>query len=123
MRKHSLKAGSRPKSRFGGDDRTINPGVSGEVAFQLYRIYYGQLKQDILGSPTKTYIFYFVWGFDCICVSELHSGLPIGFLLSMNHAGDPSHQQTATITAEVKETEGTAPVAKHEDTLRVHDDS
>ena len=38
----------------------------------------------------------------------------------MNHAGDPSHQQTATITADAKETEGTAPVAEHEDTLRVH---
>ena len=38
-----------------------------------------------------------------------------GYVLqSMNHAGDPSHQQTATNTAEAKETEGTAPVAKHE---------
>ena len=79
MRKHSLKAGLRPKSRFGGDDRAIDPGVSGDVAFQIYRIYYVKLKQqDILGSLTKTYIFYFVWVFDCRHVSELHCGLPVG---------------------------------------------
>ena len=39
----------------------------------------------------------------------------------MNHAGDPSHQQTGTITSKAKETEGTALVAEHEDTLQVHD--
>ena len=81
MRKHSLKAGLRPKSRFrgGGDDRTIDPGGSGDVTFQIYRIYYRQLKQqDVLGSLTKTYVFYFVWGLDCDRVSELHCSLPVG---------------------------------------------
>ena len=82
MRKHSLKAGLSPKFRFGGgvgDDRTIDPGVSGDVTLQIYRIYYGQLKQqDILCFLTKTYIFYFVWGFDCDHVSALHCALPVG---------------------------------------------
>ena len=37
-----------------------------DMTFQIYRIYYRQLKQqDILDSLTKTYILYFVWGFDC----------------------------------------------------------
>ena len=63
---------------LGGDDRTIDPGVSGDMTFQIYRIYYGQLKQDIMDSLTKTYIFYFVWLFDCDHVSELHCGLPVG---------------------------------------------
>ena len=63
----------------GGDDRNIDPGVSGDVLFQIHRIYYRKLKeQDILASLTKTYIYYFVWGFDCDHVSELHCGLPVG---------------------------------------------
>ena len=62
-----------------GDDRTIDPGVSGDVTFQIYRIYYRHFKQeDILGSLTNPYIFYFVWVFDCGHVSELHGGLPVG---------------------------------------------
>ena len=58
-------------------------------------------------------------GLDFDRVSELHCGLPAGSagvcLLSMNHAGDPSDRYTATLTAEGKETEETAAVAKHED--------
>ena len=43
------------------------------------RILLWQLKQeDVLGSLTKTYIFYFVRVFDCDHVSELHCGLPAG---------------------------------------------
>ena len=53
-----------------GDDRTIDPGVFGVVAFLKFRIYYRQLKQeDILGLLTISYIFYFVWVFDCDHVS------------------------------------------------------
>ena len=50
MRKHSLKAGLRPKSRFGGgvgDDRTIDPGASGDVTFQIYRVYYNNSNKQI----------------------------------------------------------------------------
>ena len=31
-----------------------------------------------MGSLTKTYIFYLVWGLDCDRVSKLHCGLPVG---------------------------------------------
>ena len=49
MRKHSLKAGLRPKSRVGGggDDRTIDPGISRDVTFQIHRIYYRHLNNKI----------------------------------------------------------------------------
>lgn len=43
----------------GGVDITIIPGVSGDMVFQIYGVYYGHLKrQDILGSLTKAYIIY-----------------------------------------------------------------
>ena len=63
---------------------------------------------------------HFVEGLDCDCVSELYCGLPPGSagvrLLSVNHVGDllSQLQHTATNTAETKETEDTAVVAKRE---------
>ena len=42
----------------GGTHRTVDPGVSGAVAFHIYRNYYRKLKQDVLGFLTKTYILY-----------------------------------------------------------------
>ena len=48
-----------------------DPGVYGDVTFQIYGIYYRQLKQDVLGTLTKTYMIYFVGGLDCDRVSEL----------------------------------------------------
>ena len=41
---------------LGGDDKPIEPGVYGDVTFQIYRIYYRQLQQQyILGSLIETY--------------------------------------------------------------------
>ena len=55
-----------------------DPEVSGDVTLQiLYGIYYRQLKQDVLGTLTKTYIFHFVGGLDCDRVSELSYAIPV----------------------------------------------
>ena len=55
-----------------------DPGVFGDdVTFQIYGIYYRELKQDVLGTLTKTYIFYFVGGLDCDRVSELSYAIPV----------------------------------------------
>ena len=63
---------------LGGMIEPYTPGFLDIYFFQIYMIYYRQLKQDVLGSLTKTYIFYFVWGLDCDRVSELHCSLPVG---------------------------------------------
>ena len=61
------------KILIGGGLIEPDPGVSGDVAFEIYRIYYRKLKQDFRGTLTKTYIFYL-----CGELSDLHCVLPVG---------------------------------------------
>ena len=108
-----------------GNDRTIDPQVTGDVTSQIYRIYHRCSNKKIFWVLSLRPIYSILCGDLPATMSQNSTTVYVqgrqGYvLLCMNHAGDTSHQQTATITAEAKETEGTAPVAKHEDTSRVH---